>query len=166
MSNGGNDSTIFFQLMPSTEKARLRRRSPSPEPFDKRTSSSRWRSSLAVVGGVLVLFLVEMLFITLTQSLATVPPPKSVRIPMTILLDVSSPPIALNLISICVIALAAALVTNAPDAPTNAKAAATPPPLLSPSSQAAGSSVASRAKVVQISALATMSGMYDLRLIS
>jgi hypothetical protein len=151
---------------------------------------------LAVVGGVLVLFLVEILLITLTQSLSTLPPPnKSGRvlrsrsnaamqtkgnivdpmIPMAILLDVASPPLAFNLIAICVLALAAAMVTNAPDATTNANAAATTgkptkvfkvpissiPPLLSPPSQAAGSSVVSRATVVQISALVAMSGMHN-----
>jgi hypothetical protein len=84
MIHGGNDLAItsFVQLMPSTEKALWRRRSPSrPEPSAKRTTSYRWHSTLAVVGGVLVLFLVEILLITLTQSLSTLPPPnKSGRV--------------------------------------------------------------------------------------
>ena len=124
-----------------TPKAPSSQRKTSMDNVAKQTSSARWRSTSMILGGVLVLFLIEVVLIMLTQGPASKPlPTKSSRfsrkavmqtkgstLPIEIVLDIASPPIAFNLVAICMLAVAAAMVTDAPLAASHANAVARQP---------------------------------------
>ena len=142
----------------------------------KQTSSARWRSTSMTLGGVLVLFLIEVVLLMLTQGPATKPleiaviQTKGSRLTLAIeiVLDMASPPIAFNLVAICMLAVATAMVTDAPHAASQTKGkaatghlASAPAPRSLPQLPAStSSSAASRAPTVaRMCAFAAMGGI-------
>ena len=142
----------------------------------KQTSSARWRSTSMTLGGVLVLFLIEVVLLMLTQGPATKPLEMAViqtkgsrlTLAIEIVLDMASPPIAFNLVAICMLAVATAMVTDAPHAASQTKGkaatghlASAPAPRSLPQLPAStSSSAASRAPTVaRMCAFAAMGGI-------